>query len=283
MSGLGIKDVAEQTGLAAGTIRMWEQRYGFPEPGRTDSGYRVYSEDDVAALRRVVAYRHRGLSVPAAIDRVAETGGPADNPSIYAAVAATDHGARPQTLRKSTLVALSRAIEHETLAQAAAPVLFAAFQFEPMYRAVEQRYRRLARYADAAVVFADFPEVRHPEDAPVEIPVTREDKLGNEWVVIVDAPGYCASLLGWEISDGLEEGGKGPRDGERRFEAIWTVDPRATRRAAEVAARLAARADPVYGAELELLLRDRPLAMQEPAPALTALTNRVVAYLEAAR
>ena len=281
MNALGIKDVAEQTGLAAGTIRMWEQRYGFPEPGRTDSGYRVYSEDDVSALRRVMAYRHRGLSVPAAIERAAEAGGPADQPSVYAAVAGTDHGARARPLRKSTLVALSRAIEHETLAQAAAPVLFGAFQFESMYRQVEQRYRRLARYADAAVVFADFAEVRHPDDGPVEIPITQADKLGNEWAVIVDAPGYCASLLGWEISDGLGPG-EGAEDAARRFEAIWTVDPHATRRAAEVAARLTARADPAYGARLEQVLRDRPLAMEEPAPALTALTNRMVAYLDAA-
>ena len=64
MKKLAIKDLAEQTGVAAGTIRMWEQRYGFPEPARTAAGYRVYTEQDVVALRRVVAYRSRGLSVP---------------------------------------------------------------------------------------------------------------------------------------------------------------------------------------------------------------------------
>jgi DICT domain-containing protein len=68
----------------------------------------------------------------------------------------------------------------------------------------------------------------------------------------------------------------------RRFEAIWTVDPHATRRAVHAGAQLAARADPALGARLEELLADRPLAMEEPAPALTALTNRVLAYLEAA-
>ena len=66
---LAIKDVAERTGIAAGTIRMWEQRYGFPVPGRNASGYRRYTEDDVDALRKVLALRHRGLSVPAAISR----------------------------------------------------------------------------------------------------------------------------------------------------------------------------------------------------------------------
>ena len=280
VSGLSIKEVARASGLAAGTIRMWEQRYGFPAPTRTDSGYRVYSSDDVEALRRAMAYRHRGLSVPASIERARETGSTDDHPSIYAAVASTDHGGRPQVLKKSTLVALSRAIEHETLAQAASPIVFGAFQQEEFYREVEPRYRRIARFADAAVAFADFPEVRHPEGGPVEIPIAPEDQLGNEWAVIVDAPGYAACLLAWEMPGVTEPGGA--HDLSRRFEAIWTLDPRAVRKAARVASRLAARADPALGERLEGLLSDRPLATDEPAPTLTALTNRMVAYLEAA-
>lgn len=277
---LAIKDVAELTGISAGTIRMWEQRYGFPEPERTEAGYRRYSSDDVEAIRRVAAYRHRGLSIPAAIERARETGGASDHPSIYAAVTASNPDVRPQVLRKRTLIALSRAIEHECLAHAAAPVLFGAFQREEFYRDVEQRYRRLAVQADAAAVFADFPGgVRHPHHGASEIPIAPEDALGNEWAVVVDAPGYSACLLAWE-QPGVTEPGS-DRDLDRRFESIWTVDPTAARRAAQVAARLAGRADPVYGAQLEQLLADRPLALEEPAPALTALTNRVIAYLEA--
>ncbi len=277
---LAIKAVAEATGLAAGTIRMWEQRYGFPVPGRTDGGYRRYTQDDVEALRRVVAYRRRGLSVPAAIERANETGGPTDRPSIYAAVASADPAARPQVLRKSTLVALSRAIEHEMIAQAVEPILFGAFQHEAFYRAVEPRYREMSARADTSAVFADFPAVRHPEGGPVEIPIAPADALGNEWAVIVDAPGYAACLLAWE-QPGVTEAG-GADDMERRFEAIWTMDPYATRRAATVAARLVTRADPEYGAVCEAALAERPLALESPAPALTALANRVISYLEAA-
>ncbi len=276
---LAIKDVAEQTGLAAGTIRMWETRYGFPAPQRTASGYRRYTRDDVEALRRVVALRHRGLSIPAAIDRARESGGAADHPSIYAAVASTDFGARPQVLRRSTLIALSRAIEHEALAHAAAPVLVGAFQRERNYRRVEDRYRRIARMADAAVVFADFPALRHPPGAPLEVPIGPEDALGNEWAVVVDAPGYAACLLAWE-QPGVTHAGDEEQP-ERRYEAFWTLDPRAARRAAEVSARLVARADPAESERLQDLLHDRPLALEEPAQALTALTNRVIAYLEA--
>lgn len=279
MSSLAIKDVAEQTGIAAGTIRMWEQRYGFPEPARTASGYRKYSEEDVETLRRVLAYKHRGLSVPAAIERARETGAATDRPSIYAAVAAAEPNVRPQVLRKSTLIALSRAIEHEVIARAAAPVVFGAFQKDPFYREVEPRYRRMAQLADASVVFADFTELRRPEGGPVEVPIAPADALGNEWAVIVDAPGYAACLLAWE-QPGVTEPGD-DRDLDRRFECLWTIDPGTTRRASRVAARLAARADDQLGEELEAVLRDRPMAVEEPAPALTALTNRALAYVDA--
>ena len=277
---LAIKDVAERTGIAAGTIRMWEQRYGFPAPERTSSGYRRYTEDDVEALRKVLALRHRGLSVPAAISRAQDTGGASDHPSIYAAVAAQDATARPLVLKKATLAALSKAIEHEALALAAAPIVFGAFQQERFYRRVERRYRRLALHADAAAVFADFSGgVRHPDGAPAEIPIDGDDALGNEWAVIIDAPGYAACLVAWEQPGVVEPGG--PGDDARRFEAIWTIDPQATRRATQVAARLVGRVDAPFGERLQELLADRPLALEEPAPALTALTNRMIAYLEA--
>src|SRR3954466_1625675 len=100
MKKLAIKDLAEQTGVAAGTIRMWEQRYGFPEPARTAAGYRIYTEEDVVAIRRVVSYRDTGLSVPAALDRVRSMTGATDRPSIFAALASGDAPVRPQRLRK---------------------------------------------------------------------------------------------------------------------------------------------------------------------------------------
>jgi DICT domain-containing protein len=267
---LAIKDVAEQTGLAAATIRMWEQRYGFPEPARGTSGYRVYTPEDVAALRRVVAFRRRGLSVPAALERARSAEGPVGRPSIFAAL--SDGPVRPQKLRKRTLVALSRAIEEEAIARAAGPVVFAAFQDERNYRAVEHRYRRLARVADGVVVFARFAEPRPGrDDEPLEVPIGPADSLGDEWAVIVDAPGFAACLVGWETPDA------GP---QRVFEAIWTTDPAVVRDAAQIAASLAARATPA-AERLLAKLADRPPAFEAPAPALTALTNRIVGYLDA--
>ncbi len=264
---------------SAGTIRMWEQRFGFPEPRRTETGYRRYSHADVEAIRRVLACRRRGLSVPAAIER-ARGAGPTDHPSIYAAVAAAGGEPAARPLRKSTLFALSRAMEDEALARAARPIVFAAFQHERFYRAVEHRYRRLAQASDAAVVFADFPAARAEPGCPAEVPIAPEDALGNEWAVIVDAPGFAACLLAWEQPGTIQAGG--PDDADRRFESMWTLDPAVTRRAARVAASLVARQAPALGASLDAQLADRPLALEEPTPALTAVTNRIVEYLEAA-
>jgi DICT domain-containing protein len=279
VKGLAIKEVAERTGIAAGTIRMWEQRYGFPEPARTPSGYRVYTDEDVETLRRVVAYRERGLSVPAALERARSLGGPTDRPSIYGAIASGDQPLATHVLKKRTLLAISKAIEDETLARAAGPVVVAAFQHQRNYRAVHHRYRRLAQIADAAVVFADFPEMRRPERGPVEIPIAPDDALGNEWVVVIDAPGYAACLLGWERPESQQQ--PGLPEMERRFEAAWTLDPLVVRRAGRAAATLARRADQRYGAQLEEMLADRPYALEAPAPGLTALTNRIFSYLEA--
>jgi len=276
--GLQIRQVAERTGIAAGTIRMWEQRYGFPEPARTASGYRMYTEEDVDALRRASTLRDAGLSVPAALERARAASGATDRPSIFGAIAGGDEPVPARRLRKSTLLGISRAIEDETLARAAGPVVIGAFQSARNFRAVEHRYDRIARAADACVVFADFGELRERPGHPTEVPIRPEDVLGNEWAVVIDAPGYAACLLAWETPESQRDDHLPDR--ERRFETLWTLDPRVVRRAALVGVALAARAGAEAGERLETVLRDRPLAFEAPAPALTALTNRIVGYLD---
>jgi DICT domain-containing protein len=272
---LAIRDVADQTGIAAGTLRMWEQRYGYPLPDRTASGYRRYSPEVVATLRRVVELRERGLSVPAAIEQARRADLSTDRPSIYAVLAAEQ---QPRVLHKRTLIALSRAIEDEALAHAAAPVAFAAFQEARFYAHVRERWQAIARLGDAVSVFADF-EVPGRDGDVLQVPIAAADALANEWIVIVDAPGYASCLLAWEPPDqGVARGG--PDDRERRFEAVWTIDPEVTRRAAVTAARLVARADAAQGERLLAMLAQRPLAVQSVAPALTTLTNRIVSYLD---
>lgn len=51
MSKYRIQTVSQITGLAPALIRAWEARYSLVSPVRTASGYRLYSEDDVAVLQ----------------------------------------------------------------------------------------------------------------------------------------------------------------------------------------------------------------------------------------
>lgn len=46
-----IKQVAAMLGIRAVTIRAWENRYSAVTPERTESGYRMYTEENVADLR----------------------------------------------------------------------------------------------------------------------------------------------------------------------------------------------------------------------------------------
>ncbi|HEX3030764.1 MAG TPA: MerR family transcriptional regulator [Bacillota bacterium] len=51
-----IDEVARQTGLTKRSIRYYEE-LGLIQPTRTESGYRLYSEDDLMHLKRIVILR----------------------------------------------------------------------------------------------------------------------------------------------------------------------------------------------------------------------------------
>lgn len=48
-----ISDVERDTGVPKETLRVWERRYGFPQPGRDANGERLYPAEQVARLRLV--------------------------------------------------------------------------------------------------------------------------------------------------------------------------------------------------------------------------------------
>ena len=57
-----IKELEEKTGLARANIRYYEQQ-GLVHPARQENGYRDYSEEDLATLRKVKLLRHLGLGI----------------------------------------------------------------------------------------------------------------------------------------------------------------------------------------------------------------------------
>ena len=59
-------------GIAAATIRNWEERYGSIVPERSAGGHRLYSRDQIEQLRFVAAEVSRGLSAADAHRLLAE-------------------------------------------------------------------------------------------------------------------------------------------------------------------------------------------------------------------
>ena len=58
---LGIGAVERETGLSKDTLRVWERRYGFPNPTRSAHGERVYPTDQIEKLRLLRRLTERGL------------------------------------------------------------------------------------------------------------------------------------------------------------------------------------------------------------------------------
>jgi len=60
---LPIRVLASLTGVNSITLRAWERRYGLLKPHRTESGHRLYSQDDVNLINEVVGLLDQGISI----------------------------------------------------------------------------------------------------------------------------------------------------------------------------------------------------------------------------
>lgn len=60
---LPIREVARQTGVNAVTLRAWERRYGLIVPHRTAKGHRLYSDEHVQRVMKILTWLNRGVSV----------------------------------------------------------------------------------------------------------------------------------------------------------------------------------------------------------------------------
>jgi methanogenic corrinoid protein MtbC1 len=62
-----IKTVVQRTRITPATLRAWERRYGVLAPGRTDGGYRLYSERDMATLLWLKGQVDAGVTISRAV------------------------------------------------------------------------------------------------------------------------------------------------------------------------------------------------------------------------
>jgi DNA-binding transcriptional MerR regulator/methylmalonyl-CoA mutase cobalamin-binding subunit len=58
---MGIAAIERDTGLSKDTLRVWERRYGFPNPLRDAHGERLYTAEDLTRLRLIKRLMNKGL------------------------------------------------------------------------------------------------------------------------------------------------------------------------------------------------------------------------------
>jgi DNA-binding transcriptional MerR regulator len=63
MHSFTIKDLENLSGIKAHTIRIWEQRYSFLKPNRTDTNIRFYSNDELKKLLNVALLNRFGFKI----------------------------------------------------------------------------------------------------------------------------------------------------------------------------------------------------------------------------
>jgi len=268
-SDLPIAEVSRRTGISTETLRIWERRYGFPQPDRRPSGHRRYSEEDCRQIEEMLLRRRKGLPLTEAIAATRRpdtwTGGflldelQARRPHLEAAL-----------LSRRAMLAVSRSIEYEAATQASGGLLLGAFQRRAAWDDARGRWETLATRIQPAIVVADFERVERCNGV-WQVPIPPRSPLHEQWTVVCDSPRWSACLIARE-HDTLVRG-------RRAFRAVWSVEPEVVRDAARLSLASVEGLPPApleaASAWVRRVAVRRPRALAQA----TRLTNRIVTAL----
>jgi DICT domain-containing protein/signal transduction histidine kinase len=190
---------------------------------------------------------------------------------------------RPHLYFKSSLTALSRAMEDLVLAGADRPLVIATFQEERFYRQEAHRYQRIAAQTDRAYVLSVMESSKIPATDYVLIPIDPNDGLAQEWNLVVIGANSAACLIcqertgEWTNARGLES--------SQRFDGIWTFDRQIAMDAAQILLGRVAKYRPKLKKQLQKIqteLSTTPIVTTETNSASAdAFVQRLVTYLQA--
>ena len=65
-----VRWISQQLGLAPGTLRAWEQRYGIVHPTRSEGGYRLYDDNDLDTLQAMADLVAAGMQPAQAAEQI---------------------------------------------------------------------------------------------------------------------------------------------------------------------------------------------------------------------
>ncbi len=145
---------------------------------------------------------------------------------------------RSQIYFKSSLTALSHAMEDQVLAGTDQPLVIATFQRERFYRQEAHRYRRIAQRTDQVYVMAaPETEFKNSSGDHEMVAFGPEDALSQEWNLVILGDHYSTCLACVERHN-IAKTSQVPEplamDQARPFEGIWTGDHQVSLKVAEL-------------------------------------------------
>jgi DICT domain-containing protein/signal transduction histidine kinase len=188
---------------------------------------------------------------------------------------------------KSSLTALSHAMEDRVLAGTDRPLLIASFQQEKFYRQEAHRYRRLGEISDQVYVVAapdtEFSDLIEEYEL---VPFQQTDALANEWHLIAIGAQSAACLICREKVGTPSDVPVLPEiDPSRRFEGIWTFDRQVTIAAAHILLDRIQGYRPELAAKIAQAKQEYLIAVpsipHDHSASADAFVQRLVTYLQA--
>ena len=266
---LTIGALARRTGVSVSTIRAWERRFGFPVPARLESGHRRYTEGDVEAILAALRERHAGSSIGVGL------------------------GASEDDAPRATVVAVRRLASRLARRGTGGDVEARDVDAQPGDRGRDRRPRRRSdsdRSVPARAVLARLrsalgetwrrrprPRSCWPRSVVGDVETTcgryqstRRRRSRASGLVVCDSAAFSACLAAVELPDAAD----------RMFEVLWTTEPIAVRDVARIAAEIAIANEPTLDEILKAALQAPAVTRYDSVRATTAVTNRVVAYMD---
>ncbi|MGJ3250139.1 MAG: DICT sensory domain-containing protein [Elainellaceae cyanobacterium] len=194
---------------------------------------------------------------------------------------------RSQIYFKSSLTALSHAMEDQVLAVADSPLVIANFQRERFYRQEAHRYLRISELTPQVYVLA-APETSftNRSDHYETVAFNSDDQLSQEWHLVVIGAQYSTCLVCRERPENQPSNAPNDvsaMDQTRRFEGIWTFDRHVSRQAAHILLDRILVYRPELKSKIEeakvAFLQDLPSGLRDVDP--DPFAQRLVTYLQA--
>jgi DICT domain-containing protein/signal transduction histidine kinase len=203
-------------------------------------------------------------------------------------------GWRPQMYFKSSLTALSHAMEDLVLNDSDTPLVIASFQRERFYRQESHRYRRIAHKSNQVYVLA-APETEFSNGSGEYETVAFEsdDALAQEWHLVIIGQHYASCLICRERNVPITDNKYvSAMDTNRRFEGIWTFDRSVTMKAGKIMLERIAVYRPELAAKIaqaqNLYITDSSITqatvqIESPLANPDPFVQRLVTYLQASQ